>query len=333
MYIVISCKYKWIGGRNKMEQKPYRVLLYYMYVPIENPEEFTQEHKNLCQELGLKGRIIIALEGINGTVSGTVEQTDRYMETMRQDPRFAEMIFKIDQADEHAFPKMKVRLREELVTLRLEDDVNPNELTGKHLSPKEFFESINDEDTVILDARNDYEYDLGHFRGAIRPDVQNFRDLPEWVRENKELLEDKKIVTYCTGGIRCEKFSGWLLKEGFKEVSQLGGGIVTYGKDPEVQGELWDGQLYVFDDRIGVPVNQKEHVVVGRDYFTGEPCERYVNCANPECNKKILCSEENEHKYMRSCSSECRTHPRNRYIAEHGLTEQEVEERLLVMAE
>ncbi|MFE4522235.1 rhodanese-related sulfurtransferase [Cytobacillus firmus] len=311
-----------------MSQKPYRVLLYYMYVPIEDPEEFAREHKAFCNELGLKGRILVANEGINGTVSGPVEQTDRYMEAMKQDPRFAEMVFKIDEADRHAFPKMKVRARPELVTLRLEDDVNPNELTGKYLEPKEFFERLQDEDTIVLDARNDYEYDLGHFRGAIRPDIENFRDLPNWVRENKELLGDKKIITYCTGGIRCEKFSGWLVKEGFEDVAQLHGGIVTYGKDPEVQGQLWDGQLYVFDDRIGVPVNQKEHVIVGKDYFTGEPCERYVNCANPACNKKILCSEENEHKYMRSCSDECRTHPRNRYIAEHGLSEAEVEERL-----
>ncbi|MBN8202972.1 MULTISPECIES: rhodanese-related sulfurtransferase [Bacillaceae] len=311
-----------------MSQKPYRVLLYYMYVPIEDPEEFAKEHKAFCDELGLKGRILVASEGINGTVSGPVEQTDRYMEAMKQDPRFAEMVFKIDEADGHAFPKMKVRARPELVTLRLEDDVNPNEVTGKYLEPKEFFERLQDENTIVLDARNDYEYDLGHFRGAIRPDIKNFRDLPDWVRENKELLGDKKIITYCTGGIRCEKFSGWLVKEGFEDVAQLHGGIVTYGKDPEVQGQLWDGQLYVFDDRIGVPVNQKEHVIVGKDYFTGEPCERYVNCANPACNKKILCSEENEHKYMRSCSDECRTHPRNRYVAEHGLSESEVEERL-----
>lgn len=311
-----------------MSQKPYRVLLYYMYVPIEDPEEFAREHKAFCNELGLKGRILVANEGINGTVSGPVEQTDRYMEAMKQDPRFAEMVFKIDEADGHAFPKMKVRARPELVTLRLEDDVNPNEITGKYLEPKEFYERLQDEDTIVLDARNDYEYDLGHFRGAIRPDIENFRDLPNWVRENKELLGDKKIITYCTGGIRCEKFSGWLVKEGFEDVAQLHGGIVTYGKDPEVQGQLWDGQLYVFDDRIGVPVNQKEHVIVGKDYFSGEPCERYVNCANPACNKKILCSEENEHKYMRSCSHECRTNPRNRYIAEHGLSEAEVEERL-----
>jgi UPF0176 protein len=314
-----------------MSLKPYRVLLYYQYVTIENPEEFAAEHKALCDEIGLKGRILVATEGINGTVSGTVEQTDLYMEKMKQDSRFADMIFKIDEADEHAFKKMKVRHRPELVTLRLEDDVNPHEMTGQYLSPKEFYERLQDPDTIVLDARNDYEFDLGHFRGAVRPDILNFRDLPDWVRENKEMFADKKIITYCTGGIRCEKFSGWLLKEGFKDVAQLHGGIVTYGKDPEVQGDLWDGQLYVFDERIGVPVNQKEHVVVGKDYYSGEPCERYVNCANPACNRKILCSEENEHKYLRSCSHECRTHPRNRYVAQHGMTEEEVAERLQVI--
>jgi UPF0176 protein len=311
-----------------MSQKPYRVLLYYKYVTIENPEEFAKAHLDLCKEIGLMGRILVANEGMNGTVSGTVEQTDQYIDAMKQDSRFADMVYKIDEEEEHAFKKMKVRYRPELVTLRLEDDVNPHEITGKYLSPKEFYERLHDDDTVVLDARNDYEFDLGHFRGAIRPDIKNFRDLPDWVRENKDVLGDKKIITYCTGGIRCEKFSGWLLKEGFKDVAQLHGGIVTYGKDPEVQGELWDGQLYVFDERIGVPVNQKEHVVVGRDYYSGEPCERYVNCANPACNLKILCSEENEHKYMRSCSPECRTHPRNRYVTQHGLTEEEVAERL-----
>lgn len=223
---------------------------------------------------------------------------------------------------------MHVRHRKELVTLRLEDDVNPLRVTGNYLSPKEFYQAMQDENTVVIDARNDYEYDLGHFRGAVRPDIRNFRELPEWIRDNKDQFEDKKILTYCTGGIRCEKFSGWLLEEGFEDVSQLHGGIVTYGKDPEVQGELWDGQCYVFDERISVPVNQKEHVIVGKDHFTGEPCERYVNCANPECNKKILASEENEHKYLRACSHECRMSPRNRYVKEHGLTEEEFAARV-----
>ncbi|KOR77698.1 sulfurtransferase [Bacillus sp. FJAT-21352] len=311
-----------------METKPYRVLLYYLYVPIENHEEFAAEHLAACKALELKGRILVASEGINGTVSGTIEQTDKYMNMMKSDPRFADIVFKIDEAEGHAFKKMHVRPRNELVTLRLEDDINPNKKTGKYLSPKEFFEQMQDENTIVLDARNDYEFDLGHFRGAIKPEITNFRELPEWVRENKEMFEGKKILTYCTGGIRCEKFSGWLVEEGFEDVSQLHGGIATYGKDPEVQGELWDGQMYVFDERIAVPINQKEHVIVGRDIYSGEPCERYVNCANPECNKKILCSEENEHKHMRSCTHECRVHPRNRYVVEHNLSEEEVAERL-----
>lgn len=312
--------------------KPYRVLLYYMYVEIDNPEQFAADHLQYCKDLGLKGRILVAAEGINGTVSGTVEQTEQYMKDMKADSRFAEMVFKIDESDTHAFKKMHVRHRNELVTLRLEDDINPNELTGKHLSPKEFFEAMQAPDTVVIDARNDYEFDLGHFRGAVRPDIQTFKELPQWIRDNKKEFEGKKVLTYCTGGIRCEKFSGWLVKEGFEDVSQLHGGIVTYGKDPEVQGQLWDGQCYVFDERISVPVNQVEHVVVGKDYFTGEPCERYVNCANPECNKKIICTEENEHKHLRGCTHECRVHPRNRYVEENGLTEAEVEERLKELA-
>ena len=306
----------------------YRVLLYYYYTPIEEPVEFAAEHLAFCKEIGLKGRILVAKEGINGTVSGDYEQTQAYMDKMKSDPNFKDIVFKIDESDGHAFKKMHVRPRPELVNLSLEDDINPNELTGRYLSPKEFFEGLQDENTIVLDARNDYEYDLGHFRGSIKPDIKNFRELPQWVRDNRDMFEGKKILTYCTGGIRCEKFSGWLVREGFEDVGQLHGGIATYGKDPEVKGQLWDGQMYVFDERIAVPINQVEHVIVGRDHFTGEPCERYVNCANPECNDQILCSEENEHKYMRSCSHECRTHPRNRYVVEHDLTEEDVQERL-----
>lgn len=317
-----------------MEKEAYRVLLYYKFVTIENPEEYSEEHLTFCKELGLKGRILIAEEGINGTVSGTVEQTQKYMDTMHADPRFEDMVFKIDESEGHAFERMHVRHRDELVTLRLgEEDTNPTEDTAEFLEPKEFYEELQRDDVVVLDARNDYEYDLGHFRGAIRPDIRSFRELPEWVRENKEKLEGKRVLTYCTGGIRCEKFTGWLKKEGIDDVGQLHGGIVTYGQDPEVKGELWDGQCYVFDERISVPINRVKHVVVGRDYFTGEPCERYVNCANPECNEQIIMSEENEHFYMRSCSHECRVHPRNRYVIEHKMTDEEIDEKLQAIEE
>ncbi|EQB38853.1 sulfurtransferase [Virgibacillus sp. CM-4] len=316
-----------------MENNNYQVLLYYQYVQIDDPESYADEHLKFCKDIGLKGRILVAQEGINGTVSGTKEQTKLYMDTMHQDHRFADMVFKIDEHDGHAFKKMHVRPRKELVTFRLENDINPLQTTGNHLSPKEFYEAMQDENTVVIDARNDYEYDLGHFRGAVRPDIETFRELPEWIRENKEQFKDKKVLTYCTGGIRCEKFSGWLLEEGFEDVNQLHGGIVTYGKDPEVQGDLWDGKCYVFDERISVPVNQKEHVVVGVDYFDGKPCERYVNCANPDCNKQILCSEENEHTYLRGCTHECRVSPRNLYIKEQELSQEEVEQRLARIGE
>ncbi|PIC97612.1 hypothetical protein CSV69_01465 [Sporosarcina sp. P26b] len=316
-----------------MEEKDYRVLLFYKYVTIEEPEEFAASHLAFCKETGLKGRILVGSEGINGTCSGTVEQTDAYMEHMKADPRFADVWFKIDETDRHAFKKMHVRYRPEIVNLSLPEDVNPLELTGEYLEPEQFLQQMQEENTVILDARNDYEYDLGHFRGAIRPDIENFRDLPEWVNENKEQLEGKKILAYCTGGIRCEKFTGWLKREGFEDVAHLHGGIVSYGKDPEAKGQLWDGQCYVFDERIAVPINQVEHVIVGRDHFDGTPCERYVNCANPECNAKILCSEENEHLYMRSCSDDCRTHPRNRYFVEHDMTVDEYDARIAKIKE
>ncbi|WPK11373.1 rhodanese-related sulfurtransferase [Lysinibacillus louembei] len=304
--------------------KDYRVLLYYFYTTIEDPAEFSAQHLEQCKELELKGRILVATEGINGTVSGTIEATNAYMELMQNDPLFKGIVFKIDEVEGHAFKKMHVRPRPELVNLSLEDDVNPHEITGEYLSPAQFLEQMQREDTVVLDVRNTYEYDVGHFRGAIRPEVDNFRDTPQWVRENRELFEGKRVLTYCTGGIRCEKFSGWLKREGFEDVGQLHGGIATYGKDPETKGQLWDGQMYVFDERLTVPINQVEHVVVGRDHFDGTPCERYINCANPECNKQILTSEENEAKHLGGCTIECTKHERNRYIVRHNLTEEQV---------
>ncbi|WP_453990190.1 oxygen-dependent tRNA uridine(34) hydroxylase TrhO [Bacillus nitroreducens] len=298
----------------------YQVLLYYKYIEIEDPQAFRDAHFEFCSSLGLRGRILVATEGINGTVSGTVEQTEKYMEHMRNDPRFSDMVFKIEKSEGHAFKKLKIKVKPEIVNLSLEEDLNPNEVTGKHLSPKEFYETMQNEDVIILDARNTYEYDLGHFKGAIRPDIETFRELPKWVEENLSEHKDKKILTYCTGGIRCEKFSGFLVKEGFKDVSQLEGGIITYGYDPEVKGALWDGKCYVFDERISVPVNRTgEETVVGKCYHCGKPEERYVKCGNPECNKHLLLCEDCEHEHYRACSNECKEHPHNRYVKEHQL--------------
>lgn len=311
-----------------MKNNEYRVLLYYKYTNIENPEEFKNEHLAFCKDLGVLGRILVSTEGINGTLSGTVEQTDKYMEHLKSDERFNDTMFKIDEVDSHAFDKIFVRVKKELVNLNLEDDVDPLITTGNYLKPAEFYEAMMDPNTVVIDARNDYEYDLGHFRGAVRPDIRNFRDLPNWIKENDEILEGKKILTYCTGGVRCEKFSGWLKKEGHEDVNQLHGGIATYGKDEQTKGVMWDGLMYVFDNRISVPINQVEHKIVGKDHYDGTPCERYINCSNPSCNKQILTSEENEHKYLGACSDECRVNPRNRYVIKHNLSLNEIDLRL-----
>ena len=312
----------------------YQILLFYKYTHIENPEKFRIEHLKMCNELNLKGRILVSEEGINGTLSGLTEDTERYMKEIQKDTRFEGLNFKIDQADAHAFKKMHVRYRPEIVSLKLEEeDVNPVEKSGEYLTPPEFKKALLDENTIVLDARNDYEYDLGHFRGAVRPDIRNFRELPQWIQENKKQFMDKKVVAYCTGGIRCEKLTGWLLKEGFNDVAQLHNGIHAYGTDPETQGDLWDGKMYVFDERISVPINRVEHVIIGKDWFDDSPCERYINCANPACNRQIIASEENEKRYLGGCSYECRVHPENRYIKRHALTPETIEERLHALGE
>lgn len=292
--------------------EPLQVLLYYCYTPIAEAEAFTVEHKEFCESLGLRGRILIGDEGINGTVTGCESACRTYMDWFAGDPRFCDTEFKIDPADEHLFPKLSVRYRQEIVALGLgEEDLHPRELTGRHLSPVEWRETLKSgvpgEDYVLIDVRNDYESDLGHFRGALTPPLKNFRDFPGWVRENLADKKDKKILTYCTGGIRCEKFSGFLRQEGFEDVSQLHGGIIKYGKDEQTKGELFDGLCYVFDKRIGVEVNHTgEKCVVSRCAVTGEPSVRYVNCALFSCNGRMILSEEGEAQFGRFCSEECK---------------------------
>lgn len=284
----------------------YRILLYYKYVKIEDHEQYAERHLKFCKALGLKGRILVAAEGINGTVSGTAEQTEAYMRALKLDDRFSDMVFKIDESEEHAFKKIFVRTKDEIVTLGLEDDIDPNELTGKHLEPKEFMKAIEEDDVLILDVRNDYEYDLGHFKNAVRPPVKSFKEFPEWVRENLSSYKDKKILAYCTGGVRCEKFSGFLKREGFYDVNQLFGGIINYSKDPEVKGKHFEGKCYVFDERISVPVNSAEkYTPVSKCLHCGKPSDRYINCAHSECNLQFFCCEECDAAHHHVCSSEC----------------------------
>lgn len=289
------------------EVAPYQVLLYYFYCDIESPETYRDEHRKLCEELGLLGRIIVGKEGINGTVSGTVENCAKYIKALENDPLTAGIEIKIDPEQGHVFPKLSIKARDEIVSLGLgEDDFSPNECTATHLSAEDWYEAMQDPNSVLIDIRNDYEHELGHFKGALLPTVNSFRDTPEWIRENRDKLEGKKIMTYCTGGIRCEKFSGYLLKEGFEDVVQLDGGIVKYSKDEKIKGKDFEGQMYVFDQRIGVDVNSVNPTVISHCVHCGEPCNRYINCTNKhECNDQHFSCEACEEKSLGCCSAEC----------------------------
>jgi UPF0176 protein len=289
----------------------YRVLLYYAFTAVEDPDALADAHRNTCEQLGLRGRILIAPEGLNGTVSGLAADCEAYTDWVRQDPRFAEIEFKIDEADSHAFKALHVRRRNEVLALGrpLEQPIEAR--TGVHLSPREWQAMMDEDDVVILDGRNAYESEVGRFKGAICPPVQNFRELPAWIEKNSELFEGKKVLTYCTGGIRCEKLSAWMLDAGISSVFQLHGGIVEYGKHPDTQGEGFEGVNVVFDDRVAVPAGEKANVVT-RCRECGALSANYVNCANVECNLRMIQCPQCEELTGRACSPECRTAPRQR---------------------
>ncbi|MEN8783896.1 MAG: rhodanese-related sulfurtransferase [Akkermansiaceae bacterium] len=287
---------------------PYEVLLYYKYAHLDDPETFAANHRRLCRDLELRGRILIAAEGLNGTVSGTRRNCAKYREVLDRDPLTAGIAWKIDEEEGHVFPKLSIKVRDEVVTLELGDeDFNPADLTATHLKPSEWREAMKEDNVVLLDARNDYEWEIGRFEGAILPEVPSFKDLPGWIRDHRSELEGKKILTYCTGGIRCEKFSGFLLNEGFNDVFQLDGGIVTYGKDDEVRGEGYEGECYVFDERLSVPVNRTSGArVVSKCCNCGVPSIRYRNCAWMPCNAQVLLCEECEESVGRYCTARCK---------------------------
>lgn len=284
----------------------FQILLYYKYTRIDNPAEFVEEHRALCESLGLFGRIIVAEEGINGTVSGTVEATSMYMARMHQDARFSDMVFKRDQSDGHAFPRLSIRAKEEIVNLSLTDDIDPSTETGVKLSPVAFHDMLERDDVIVIDGRNDYEYEIGHFRDAVRPDVKAFREFPDWIETHRDQLTGKTILTYCTGGIRCEKLSGYLKRVGLDDVYQLDGGIVTYSQDPHVRGHLFDGKCYVFDQRIAIQVNHTDEAcVISSCEHCGNASDRYINCGYLDCHRQHLCCATCEREYRGFCSESC----------------------------
>ncbi|MBO0939130.1 rhodanese-related sulfurtransferase [Fibrella sp. HMF5335] len=282
----------------------YRVLLYYCYTPIADPEAFREKHHQLCLRLNLLGRIIVAPEGLNGTVSGLADDCDAYMAAVKADPRFDALEFKIDTAEEHAFQKLHVRVKPEIVHSEL--PVDPLVQTGIHLEPAEFRALKNDPDVVLVDMRSNYEHGMGKFTGAVTFDMENLRELPDHVAEIAH-LKDKKVITYCTGGIKCEKASAYLLSQGFENVYQLHGGIIKYGI--EAEGEGFDGQCYVFDNRLAVDVNKVNPTVISTCHRCGTPSTRMINCASPACNNHLALCEACGDAHAGTCTDACKADP------------------------
>ncbi len=290
-------------------KKKYLILLYYHYAEIVDPGAFREKHHLFCLDLDLRGRIIVAPEGLNGTVSGTEEHCKKYMHELESDPILKGIEFKIDQSDIHAFQKMHVRVKDEIVHSSLKH-IDPKMKTGIHLEPKDFQKLKDDEDVVVLDVRSNYEHEIGKFKNAVTLDIDNFREFPEKVEELKTKYKDKKVLTYCTGGIKCEKASAYLLEQGFENVYQLHGGIIKYGI--EAGGVDFDGKCYVFDNRITVDVNSVNPKVISKCYVCNEPSDRMVNCGNPVCNRHVPICEECGWELQGACSEECKIHPDKR---------------------
>lgn len=287
----------------------WNILLYYQYVPIQYPEKFAKEHLQFCKSLGLKGRILVAAEGINGTVGGPKEATDEYIRIMRQDERFKNTDFKISVGQAGTFKKMFVRARPELVTLNIKEKIDPNTEGGIYLKPEELKQMYDkDEDFVIIDMRNDYEAKIGRFKNAVTLKMKVFKELPRLV-EDLKVYKNKKVVTYCTGGIRCEKASALLKKRGFSNVYQLQGGVARYGE--KFPNDYWEGKLFVFDERMQIPINTPEsEKVIAQCMHCGKPWDQYTNCINALCNKLILSCPACQQQWNSACSEECAKNPR-----------------------
>ena len=242
----------------------YPVILFYKYVAIANAEIFAAEQRELCVSLGLKGRILIAAEGINGTLAGPAEAVDRYIAWLRADGRFADIEFKVSAGDAETFPKLVVKVRAEIVTLNAGGAIIPDK--DNQLSPAQWKRMMEENpDAVPLDIRNRFESDAGKFENAVVCDIEHFRELPQYV-DRLQSLKEKTVLMYCTGGIRCEKASALFRSKGFKNVFQLHGGIAAYQE--EFGNEHWQGECFVFDQRMTVRV-EEGLVQIGRCAHTG----------------------------------------------------------------
>jgi predicted sulfurtransferase len=280
-----------------------KIILFYKYVAIQYPKQIMKWQQELCQQLALTGRILISHEGINGTLGGSIQNLSQYTNLMLTHELFGEIDFKESTGGPECFPRLSVKVRNEAVSLGIPYDQLTPQNSGLHLSPEETHNLItqNPQDLVILDARNDYEWEIGRFNNAITPNIKNFRDLPKYLDENLDQFKDKQVLMYCTGGIRCERASAYLNEKNIaKKIYQLNGGIHRYVE--QYPDGFFRGKNYVFDSRIAVKINND---ILGSCALCILPCDDYHNCLNATCNKHFICCTNCIDKYDKTCSQNC----------------------------
>ena len=227
-------------------------LAFYRFVELDGLEALRDEIHKSALTHGLRGTVLLADEGINGMLAGSPDAAEQFAAWLAQKPPFEDLEFKRSRSSQMPFGKLVVKIKPEIVTMRV-DGVDAVSKTAPHLPPERFREWLRgDEDMVVIDTRNDYEYQLGTFRGAMNPDTEAFNEFPDYVRNRRDELADKKVVMFCTGGIRCEKATSWMLDEGFDEVYQLEGGILNYFEEVPDAERDWQGECFVFDGRVAV---------------------------------------------------------------------------------
>lgn len=302
----------------KNENAPYLVCTFYKYVQIEKPEAWIESHATYCENLGVKARVLFSREGINGTVTGPKGLCERYMADLKSYLIFHDIIFKVEPSEEVALQKVVVKVKSEIVNSGQMVTYQPNfeHKKGRHLPPEQFKDMMRSEDAIVVDVRSDYEYNVGRFKNAITLDIENFREMKERLKKLAE-HKNKKILTYCTGGIKCEKASAFLKSEGFEDVYQLEGGIINYAK--EAGGEDFEGKCYVFDDRFTVDVNQVNPSLISRCMHCATPSARYINCANETCNDRIIVCESCGWEMEGCCSDSCKSSPDKRVYNGEGI--------------
>ena len=235
----------------------FKIAALYKFFSISEPELLQDKIRDHFKQLKIKGTILVAHEGINGTISGSDLSIDAAIDFLKKINGCSKLDVKYSESDKDPFIRLKIKLKQEIVTIG-DTSIDPNKIVGNYVSPDEWNLLIQDEDTIVIDTRNDYEYSIGSFKNAINPNTQKFREFPSWVEKNNFSDEDKKskrVAMFCTGGIRCEKASSFMKDYGFDEVFHLKGGILKYLEDIPQENSLWEGECFVFDDRVSVNHN------------------------------------------------------------------------------